>query len=160
LGVRATGRVDPRMAAWLPAAAVIVLIAVTGSAVARNDIRPPARITPAKALQAIDTAKVGPILNDYDFGAYLDFVGIAPFIDGRTELYGTDFVLRYDRALSLQDLPGFLKLLDQYQFGATLLAPSTPAVALLDRLPEWHRVYADDIAVVHMRRGASPAKSQ
>lgn len=160
LGVRATGRGDTRIAAWLPAAAVVLLIAVTGSVIARNDIHPPARITPVKALKAIDPAKAGPILNDYDFGAYLDFVGVAPFIDGRTELYGADFVLRYDRALGLQDLPGFLKLLDQYRFGATLLAPSTPAVALLDRLPEWHRVYADDIAVVHVRRGVNPAKAR
>jgi hypothetical protein len=33
-----------------------------------------------------------------------------------------------------------------------LLAPSTPAVGLLDRLPDWKRAYADDIAVVHMHR--------
>jgi hypothetical protein len=61
-------------------------------------------------------------------------------------------MLRHDRALSLQNLPDFLQLLDEYRIGATLLAPSTPAVALLDRLPDWKRVYADDIAVVHTRR--------
>jgi hypothetical protein len=33
-----------------------------------------------------------------------------------------------------------------------VLAPSTPAVALLDRLPNWKRAYADDVAVVHLRR--------
>jgi hypothetical protein len=33
-----------------------------------------------------------------------------------------------------------------------LFAPSTLAVALLDRLPDWKRIYADDITVVHMRR--------
>jgi hypothetical protein len=37
---------------------------------------------------------------------------------------------------------GFPALLDEYRISATLLAPSTPAVALLDRLPEWQRVYA------------------
>jgi hypothetical protein len=42
----------------------------------------------------------------------------------------------------------------QYKFGATLLAPDTPAVALLDRLPDWQRVYSDDVAVVHKRRDA------
>jgi hypothetical protein len=47
------------------------------------------------------------------------------------------------------DLRDFLKLLDQYKIGATLLAPDTPAVALLDRLPDWPRVYSDDVAVVH-----------
>jgi len=33
-----------------------------------------------------------------------------------------------------------------------LLTPSTPAVALLDRLPDWKRVCSDDVAVVHARR--------
>ena len=94
--------------------------------------------------------KHGAILNDYNFGGYLDFVGIPPFIDGRAELYGDAYMLRYDRALNLHNLPDFLRLLDEYRIGATLLAPSTPAVALLDRSPDWQRVYSDDIAVVHV----------
>lgn len=59
-------------------------------------------------------------------------------------------MLRHDRALSLQNI--FLRLLDGYRIQATLLAPSTPAVALLDRLPNRKRAYADDVAVVHLRR--------
>ncbi len=117
-----------------------------------RSIVPSVRITPANAIQSVELAKVGPVLNDYDFGGYLDFVGIAPFIDGRAELYGEAYMLRHDRALSLQNLPDFLRLLDEYRIRATLLAPSTPAVGLLDRLPDWKRAYADDVAVVHMRR--------
>ena len=74
-------------------------------------IAPAARVTPANAIQSVQLARAGPILNDYDFGGYLDFVGIAPFIDGRAELYGE----RYDRALGLQNLPDFLRLLDEYR---------------------------------------------
>jgi len=81
-------------------------------------------------------------------------VGIAPFIDGRTELYGADFVLRYHRATTLQSVPELLQLLQGYGIQATLFAPQTPAAALLDLLPDWRRVYADDIAVVHVRKGA------
>jgi hypothetical protein len=138
--------------AWLPAAISIFLVGVTGLASLRNDVSPPARITPATAIHSTDIAKVGPILNEYDFGGYLDFVGLAPFIDGRGELYGGAYMLRHHRALSLENLPDFLRLLDEYRIGATLLAPSTPAVALLDRLPDWKRVYTDDFAVVHTRR--------
>jgi hypothetical protein len=137
--------------AWLPVAVSIFLVGVTGLASMR-DVSPPARITPANAIHSTDIAKVGPILNEYDFGGYLDFVGLAPFIDGRGELYGGAYMLRHHRALSLENLPDFLRLLDEYRIGATLLAPSTPAVALLDRLPDWKRVYTDDVAVVHTRR--------
>jgi hypothetical protein len=156
----AASRVDTaaRFAAWPSAAAVCLLIGVTGLASLRNDVSPSARITPANAVRSIGTAEAGPILNDYNFGGYLDFVGMAPFIDGRGELYGEAYMLRHDRALSLQNLPDFLRLLDEYHIGATLLAPSTPAVAMLDRLPDWQRTYADDIAVVHVRRTKPPAR--
>ena len=70
---------------------------------------------------------------------------------------GGQFIARYNRDLSMADLPDFLELLDQYKLGRTLLAPDTPAVALLDRLPDWQRAYRDDVAVVH-KRLAAPKK--
>jgi hypothetical protein len=145
-----------RMAAWTPAIAGAFMIAITGLAGMRKDIRPADNITPAQAVQTVDLGKSGPLLNDYDFGGYLDFVGIAPFIDGRGELYGSDFNLRYNRALRLEDVADFLKLLDAYKFGATMLAPGTPAIGMLDRLPNWQRVYTDSVAVVHVRRKSLP----
>ena len=154
----ANGGVAELRQQWLPAAAGLLLVAavaaVTGVTAARDTIAPAANITPANAVKALTGVGSGPILNDYGLGGYLDFVGIAPFIDGRTELYGEAFVLRYHRAVSLENLPDFLRLLDEYRIEATLLMPTTPAVALLDRLPDWRRVYADDIAVVHARRAA------
>jgi len=138
---------------WLAAAAGLALAAaITGASAARDSIAPAAAITPANAVNALTGVTHGPILNDYALGGYLDFVGIAPFIDGRTELYGEAFVVRYHRAVNLENLPDFLRLLDENRIEATLLLPATPAVALLDRLPDWRRVYADDIAVVHARR--------
>ena len=130
-----------------------VMIAATGLALAR-DVRPAPQNTPAAAVAVADLARAGPVLNDYSFGGYLIFAGIPTFIDGRGELYGGPFIARYNRDLSLADLPDFLKLLDQYKFGATLLAPDTPAIALLDHLPDWQRVYSDDVAVVHKRLAA------
>ena len=134
---------------------IAVAALTTGIAVARDAV-PDSRNTPQAAIVAADLAKAGPVLNEYGFGGYLIYAGIAPFIDGRGELYGAKLMMRHYRALLLHDLPDLLKLLDEYRIGATLLAPSTPAVALLDRLPDWERVYADDIAVVHKRSaGAS-----
>ena len=152
LGSYSGGAAAARMAAWVPAVAGLLLVGVTGFAAARNDMTPAANITPVNALKSFDPAKAGPILNEYGFGGFLDFVGLPPFIDGRAEVYGAAFTLRHDRALNLQNLPDFLRLLDEYKIGVTLLMPSTPAVGLLDRLPDWQRVYSDDIAVVHIRR--------
>jgi len=130
-----------------------MMILATGLALVR-DVRPALQNTPEAAVTNAGLAKAGPVLNDYSFGGYLIFASIPTFIDGRGELYGGQFIARYNRDLSLADLPDFLKLLDQYQIGATLLEPNTPAVALLDRLPDWQRVYSDGVAVVHKRRDA------
>ncbi|MCP3370395.1 hypothetical protein [Bradyrhizobium cajani] len=136
-------------------AALAMLVAMSGAALAR-DLRPAANITPQAAIAHAGLAKTGPVLNDYGFGGYLIFAGIPTFIDGRGELYGGPFINRYNRAIALADLGDFLKLLDEYNIGATLLAPTTPAIAMLDRLPQWQRVYSDDVAVVHKRRDTPP----
>ena len=138
------------------ATAALVALA-TGLALMRP-VEPDPHNAPRAAIAAADLRDAGPLLNDFRFGGYLIFAGIPTFIDGRSELYGGKFIERDYRALSLADLPDFLKLLDQYKIRATLLAPDTPAVKLLDRLPNWQRVYADDVAVVHKRRVPPPAK--
>ncbi|WFU38811.1 hypothetical protein QA640_31005 [Bradyrhizobium sp. CB82] len=109
--------------------------------------------SPSAALETIKEAKSSRIFNDYPFGSYLIYRGIPPFIDSRAELYGAEFITRYRRAVGLQDVSDLLRVLDEYQITATLLTPTTPAVALFDRMEGWERVYADDIAVVHLYRG-------
>jgi hypothetical protein len=128
----------------------IALIAVVGTA-AVTSAEPSPSITPAAAVSALQAAKVGRILNAYDFGGYLIRSGIPTFIDGRSDVSGAAFISRYYRAITLSDLDDFVKLLDEYRIGGTLLPPGTSAIAFLDRLPGWHRLYADDLAVVHVR---------
>jgi hypothetical protein len=125
-----------------------VMLAATALAWVR-DVHPARHNTPERAVADAGLANMGPVLNDYAFGGYLIFTGVPTFIDGRSELYGGPFIERYNRDISLKDIDDFLGLLDQYKIHATLLEPNTPAVALLDRLPDWRRVYSDDVAVVH-----------
>jgi hypothetical protein len=112
-------------------------------------------ITPAAALAAVAGHHVaGPVFNDYAFGGYLIFAGIEPFIDGRY-FYGDAFIARYVAAASLasDELP---QLLAEYRIAWTLLGAKSPAVVLLDHLPGWRRLYADEVAVVHVRTEAPP----
>jgi hypothetical protein len=123
-------------------------VAVLHGAAVRSDVA-----TPAAALPAVEAVHVtGPVLNDYGFGGYLIFSGIPPFIDGRDELYGDEFFRRYVQAMLLEndELP---KLLEEYGIAWTLIAPERPAALLLDHLPGWRGLYADDVAVVHLRTG-------
>lgn len=146
---------EPAAARWRPATIAAglsaLLVPVTVALAVAGDYAPNQRITPDAAVKVLKRANPGPILNDYDFGGFLVFSDVPPFIDGRTELYGGAFTARHYRAVTLSDLDDFVRLLDEYGIAATLLSSTTPAVALLDRLPGWQRLYADDVAVVHVR---------
>ena len=131
-------------------AAIATLVLVTGVISYSKTHAPPN--TPRAAVEKLRELKATRVMNDYSFGGYLIFEGIPTFIDSRAELYGTAFIVRYTRAIWLQDIPEFLKLLDEQKIDATLLSPSTQAVGLLDRLPGWKREYSDEIAVIHVRR--------
>lgn len=132
-----------------------LLAAVAWQAVRSDAIRPAAGATPEAAVRVVrDHGVRGPVLNAYEFGGYLIFSGTPPFIDGRADLYGDAFLKRYVEALRLDNPDLLPQLLDGYRIGWTLLQPGTPAVALLDHLPGWRRLYADKTAVVHVRERA------
>jgi hypothetical protein len=149
--LRAAGPARPSPA--LAALIVAALVPVTAALAAVTSPSPPAAITPATALEALRKATNGPVLNAYDFGGYLIANGMPTFIDGRTELYGADFLRRYQNAVMLTDPPGLEKLLTERHIAATLLQTGMPAIAWLDRTPGWKRLYADDVAVVHVKTG-------
>jgi hypothetical protein len=138
-------------------AAIATVVLVTGVISFSKTHAPPD--TPRAAIEKLRELKATRVMNDYPFGGYLIFEGIPTFIDSRAELYGTAFIVRYTRAIWLQDIPDFLKLLDEQKIDATLLSPSTQAVGLLDRLPGWERVYSDEIAVIHVRRVLASQKT-
>lgn len=79
------------------------------------------------------------------------YSGIPPFIDARSDMYRDAFIKEYVEATELRSSDGLPRLLDKYEVTWTILHPMAAAVALLDRLPGWRRVYADNTAVVHAR---------
>jgi hypothetical protein len=137
-------------------ALVATMIAVTFAAGSALAYQPQQTVTPVKAVEALKSSGAKHVLNSYAFGGYLIASGVAPFIDGRTELYGGDFVERHHTALMLRNVESFFQLLKYHRIDATLLQPGTPAIGLLDRMPGWKRIYADNLAVVHVRSAAPP----
>jgi len=135
-------------------ASAIVAAVVTAAFILKADPRPPARIMPVAAVALLKERGLTRVLNDYNFGGYFIASGISPFIDGRAELYGEDFIMPYYRALRLDRPVELIGLLDSYRIEATMLRPGTPAIALLDHLPGWQRAYADNVAIIHVRNTA------
>ena len=90
-----------------------------------------------------------PVLNEYGQGGYLIWQGISPFIDGRTDLYGDDFMNRFSAATAPDKL-ALDTLLGQWRVRWALLSPGNPLVAVMVQWPGWHRIYADRYAVVRI----------
>jgi len=111
--------------------------------------RGPDPFTPVAALAAVEAQGIrGPVLNAQNFGGYLVFRGISPFVDGRVDMYGGRFMQRY------QSLDEQVPILEQYRIAWTIFERSSSQALVMDLSPGWKRAFADDIAVVHVRTGA------
>jgi hypothetical protein len=130
----------------------VVMLVVATFGLRGGNAHPVENTFPAAAIAEIKAQNLeGPVFNSYTFGGSLIFSGIAPFIDGRTELYGDTFVKRYVSAVQVTDnkLP---ELLSDNGIAWTILPAQTPAAVLMDHLPGWRRLYADSAAAVHVRQ--------
>jgi hypothetical protein len=136
-----------------PGVALILVLALAASLplLLRPIARADDRVSPANAVAAaMRMGLTGPVFNSEAFGGYLIFQRIPTFIDGRAELYGNTFLDRYLAAEGGSEI-ALATLLDEYGITWTLLMPQQAAVDRLDALPGWRRVYADAIAVIHVR---------
>lgn len=149
--------------AWSPlpalAAAMIVLAASLSTSVyaAHHAFTFSTVQTPVAAVDLLIARKAERIFNSYGFGAYLIARDVKPFVDGRSELYGEKFLMDYFAAEDARNVNGLLRMLDDDRIDATLLTADSPAAQLLDHIPGWTRLYADEIAVVHVRSSTAHA---
>lgn len=113
-------------------------------------------ITPATALAHVPPALAArPVFNAYNFGGYLIFKGVKPFIDGRADMYGDDYVKRYSQANG-GDAAVIDKLFKQYDIAWVITQPKEGVVAVVSKRPGWKKIYADKYAVVLAREDALP----
>jgi hypothetical protein len=145
----APGKFNPR-AAFAPALALFLVGAVglTAVRIAAGPWQVPN--TPAHQPEAIATLvpelHTAPGLNDYAFGGALIFHGVRPFVDGRIDLFGDAFMLRYNAMLA--DKPGALDQgIAQWGFRWAMLRPGEPAIAAF-KARGWRLLHEDELTVV------------
>jgi hypothetical protein len=107
--------------------------------------------TPVAAVDLLRERKAQRIFNAYQFGGYLISRGIPVFVDGRAELYGEKFVMDFFKAVEVKKLDNLTRLLEEHRIDATLMVADAPAAQVLDHIKGWKRLYADDVAVIHVR---------
>jgi hypothetical protein len=93
----------------------------------------------------------GNLFNDYNWGGSLVYLvpEIPVFTDGRTDLYGDAFLLRY-----LQTLNGaqeWRETLQDYAIASVFIPPKTPLATLLREEAGWRVRYEDEVSILFER---------
>ena len=150
---RALGRTEPNTGGWrLPAPQAALGLVLVGLAVMARLVVPELRVdgptAPVSAFAHVAPAlRAQPVLNDYDFGGYLIFQGVRPYIDGRADMYGDAFVSDDDQ-IQRGAQGAMIRAIDRYHVRWAIVRPDRPLAAALARTPGWKRAYADPYAVV------------
>ena len=135
------------------AAAVAIFVLSAAYTRVRPAVSPSPNVSPQAAIDYVLREKVaGPVLNDFDFGGYLIFRGIKTFIDGRTLPFGKQFAVDYFDAIQIQNLAKLDQMADTYKVTWTLSRTGSTMAYHFDHSTRWRRAYADNIAVIHVRR--------
>ena len=158
-------RLSPRIGAadlkrWLPiplGVATVMLLGVAAVRLAWPVVRQDNVNVPVTAMAHVppEVARL-PVLNEYAFGGYLIFKGVKPYVDGRADMYGDDFVKEYLNVISGVE-PDADREFKRWGVRWTILMPKDGLNRLLDASPNWRRTYADPFAVVHVATGPTSA---
>lgn len=115
--------------------------------------QPDPHITPQQAVDAaLLLAVKGNVLNEYNYGGYLEYRGIPVFIDGRAEIYSHDEFATYIAATESHNKEQVKQILNKYEITWTVLNPKSELINYLDQNPFWKKVYEDSISVVHIKK--------
>ena len=88
--------------------------------------------------------------NSYNWGGYLIWRGVPVFVDGRADVYGDPFLLRYRETFEVRAT--WQEPLDEYDVDYVLMERGTPLTAVLAASPDWTQVYEDEIAEIFVRK--------
>ena len=97
------------------------------------------------------------LLNLYQWGGYLIYRGVPPFIDGRTDIYLENNT--FSNYLAMQNVNwNGPSLITSYKFDVALFAPGNNIVTFLQNDPQWTVAYSDATAEILVKRGTRAAK--
>jgi hypothetical protein len=97
----------------------------------------------------------GELFNSYNWGGYLIwslYPHYGVFADGRTDLYGDQFLREYLHAQLGE--PGFEETLSKYDINLVMTYPDDALSRQLECAGSWRNAYQDEVAVVWVREPA------
>jgi hypothetical protein len=144
---QARGSIE-RGAALFTAALAAVLLVVRGA----MPLTPPENpANPWRLIAAVPPElRAQPVLNGFSMGGPLILAGIRPYIDGRGDVYGDDFIADYAR-ISHGDPRSVAAAVEQWNIRWAILPHADQRlIGLLER-SGWRRVARDDVGAIYLR---------
>lgn len=111
---------------------------------------------PIEAIEFAENCGIkGRVFNSYYFGGYLIYRGLPKdgvFVDGRADMYN-EFLKNYYDVVDLK--PGWKEVLPTFNIDWILITANSPLSVLLLETDEWRLIYADKVANIFVKKGAS-----
>lgn len=155
--VQPVRRVTPRMARLNTLLVGVILLGALAKVLLVLDAKTVAEaqdlFLPVKAADYLqESGATGPMFNSYNWGGYLMFAlpDVPVFVDGRTDLYGDDFLtdVYYETAIGGD---GWRETLDQYGIRLVVVEADSGLARQLRDDAGWSLDYEDTLAVVFRR---------
>lgn len=154
-------RATPRMARLNAILVGVILLGALAKVLLVLDSKTVAKaqedILPVKVSQYLaDTQPPSPMFNSYNWGGYLMFAlpDEKVFVDGRTDLYGDDFLTNVYLKTARGEA-GWQETLDQYGVNTVVMEANSGLARSLRDAPGWSLDYEDEMAVVFTREGVN-----
>jgi len=134
--------------------ALIIILSLGFFQVTNNIERSEAETFPKDAVTWImENDPKGNLFNSYNWGGYIIWK-LSPdhpvYIDGRADLYGKEFVLRYTEIYFAK--PGWEEKLDQENIGIVFVETDAMIADALRQSSSWVKSYEDKISVIFLRK--------
>jgi hypothetical protein len=136
---------------FAPVIALIALTVLNSSAIAARTGFPTDQFPVAASASVEALPADARILAPDKFGGYLiyRFDGSRKvFFDGRSDLYGAEFLKQYGRLMQVR--PGWQKIMEPYHFTHALLPDDSPLTPAL-QVAGWKTVYRDSVCILLSR---------
>jgi hypothetical protein len=150
---------SPRMARLNLSLVIVVLVGAAAKTLVVLDdktVMPALEdVLPVKAVEFIEHEQLPqPIFNSYNWGGYLMFAlpDYPVFVDGRTDLYGDDFLTNRYLQTAI-GATGWRETLDDFAVNMVVVEADSGLARNLREEPGWRLDYEDALAVIFVREG-------
>jgi hypothetical protein len=136
---------------WPAAALVVVMLAMHSGRVHHYFDQKKKAVA---AVEFLSQERItGNMFNDDEFGDYLiyrSYPQYRVFIDGRSDMYGTEKLKEYSKVINFE--PGWERVLDKYRIDWVFYDTNSNLSRFLIYNKEWALIYSDQVASIFVRK--------